>query len=261
MVSKKFSWKAHTTGVDYLPSIYELLNKPLEAGLWVLHVSKHYARKEYLSGLDIAKILRDDLDISISALSLERAFARAGKKVIRDPATRSYKISVSGDTYLESQRPNHLLNVVYVDPEKPRTAKNNLDALIRSIPKSELLICDPYYGLKTLDVLEAFLKHHKKIRFLSLRIGGGDKAALVTSAVRDFLKEHRNKVEMRIASHPDMHDRYIISDDRFLIVGHGIKDLGSKESMMVVVSDKFGKDIRITITKNFEDRWKLATPV
>jgi hypothetical protein len=153
------------------------------------------------------------------------------------------------------------LNIVYINPSKPRTAKKDLESLIKSIPKGELLICDPYYGLRTLEVLEVFAKYHKRIKFLTARVGGGEKQTTLSHAVSDFKKEYDTKVELRLASSKDLHDRYIVGSNHILIVGHGIKDLGSKESLIVVVEDRYGKDIRRIITTNFNVRWASAAAI
>ncbi len=53
----------------------------------------------------------------------------------------------------------------------------------------------------------------------------------------------------------NLHDRYVIVKDRFFIIGYGIKDLGSKELLIVVVKDRYRKDIRENNTSVFNQRW------
>lgn len=259
MANEKRKWKSLSVSKTDLPSIHEFVGKPLEAGLWCLHVSKHDFNVDYLSYEDLGKILREYLDLPISVKQIKKAFARAGGKIIKKDGGDGYKISSNpGETYLKGLRKDEPLHVVYITPEKPRTATKNLEALIKSIPKDTILICDPYYGLKTLEVLEVFVKYHKKINFLTAKIGGGEKQATLARAVREFKKEYGKKVEIKLASGSDLHDRYIISKDRFFIIGHGIKDLGSKESLIVAVEDRYGKDIRKTIERAFQSRWTSA---
>jgi hypothetical protein len=121
-----------------------------------------------------------------------------------------------------------------------------------------LLICDPYYGLQTLDVLESIAKYHKRLKFLTAKMGGGEKATTLTRAISDFKSEYKDRIEMRVTSDRDLLDRYIIGKDRFFIIGHGIKNLGSKESLIVGIEDKYGKDIRRTLLKTFNYRWDAA---
>ena len=261
MSSEKKKWKSLAIGTLEIPPIYEFADKPLEAALWCLYVSKNDLGNDYLLQGDIEYVLQEFLDIPIDAISIVRAFARAGKRVIQAPAGTGYKISRLGEEYLRGLKKNEPLNVVYINPNKPRTAKKNLESLIASIPKDELLICDPYYGLRTLEVLEAIAKHHRSIKFLTAKAGGGENKATLPNAIADFQKEYKGKIELRLASGADLHDRYILAKSQFLIVGHGIKDLGNKESLIVVVEDRYGKDIRKTIAKNFHTRWALGKPL
>jgi hypothetical protein len=261
MSADKKKWKSLAVSRTDLPSIHEFVGRPLEAGLWCLYVSKEDCGVDYQTPEELENILQEFLDIPISALSITRAFARAGKKLIRSPQRGGFKISNPGEVYLKGLKKNEPLNVVYINPSKPRTAKKDLESLIKSIPKGELLICDPYYGLRTLEVLEVFAKYHKRIKFLTARVGGGEKQATLSHAVSDFKKEYGNRVELRVASSKDLHDRYIVGSNHILIVGHGIKDLGSKESLIVVVEDRYGRDIRKIITTNFNARWTSAAAI
>jgi hypothetical protein len=47
-----------------------------------------------------------------------------------------------------------------------------------------------------------------------------------------------------------------LSDNAFIIIGQGIKDLGNKESLILVVDDRFGKDTRKALERSFLDRWQ-----
>jgi hypothetical protein len=107
--------------------------------------------------------------------------------------------------------------------------------------------------------LEAFAKHHNCIKFLTRQVGSGEKQATLTRAISDFKKEYGKDIELRITTSKELHDRYILSKTSFLIVGHGIKDLGSKESIIVFIEDRYGKEIRKTIMANFNVRWNAAT--
>src|SRR5260221_436265 len=236
----KTKWRSLSVSKTELPLVHELTESPMEAGLWCLYVSKHDVGEEYLTYEGMENILREFLDIPIRANQLKKAFARAGKKVIQNSHGGGYKISNPGEEYLRSLKKDEPLNVLYINPDKPRTAKKTLEALMKSFRKDTLLICDPYYGIKTLEVLEVFSKYHKGIKFLTARMGGGEKAAVLTRAIGDFKKEYGKKVEMKSMPGNELHDRYIIATDRFFIVGHGIKDLGNKESLIVAVEDRYG---------------------
>lgn len=258
MKNEKKRWKSLSVSKTDIPSVHEFIGKPLEAGLWCLYVSKQDFYVDYLTYENLENILREFLDIPITAKQLKKAFARAGNKLIKSTSGKGYKISNPGEAYLQSLKKDEPLNVVYISPAKPRTAKKTLEGLIKSLPKDTLMICDPYYGLKTLEVLELFAKHHKEIKFLTAKVGGGEKAATLNSAISDFKKEYSKKVEIKLISANDLHDRYIIAKDRFFIIGHGIKDLGNKESLIVAVEDRYGNDIRKTLATAFNQRWTSA---
>lgn len=260
-LKEKTKWKRAAVTQANLPSIYELSDRPLEADLWCLCVSKETFRTEYLSFTGLEEILKEFLDLPISALQLKRAFARAGKNVIRNSSRKEVKISQPGESYLRTLRKREPLNVVYISPDRPRTATKTLETLVKTLPRGALLITDPFYGVRTFDVLESFAKHHKQIKFLTARVGGGEKQATVSRVAKDFQKEFGKKVEIRLFSPTELHDRYIISNESFLVVGHGIKDLGHKESFIVGIEDRYGKDIRKTLKTVFDRRWATAKPI
>jgi hypothetical protein len=236
-------------------------HNPLLAGLWVLSVSKNHRDVPYLSYSEIENVLQEDLDIAIDALMLKRAFATAGNKVIRRSSDGSLKISGLGEKHLESLNRDAPLEVIYVEPKTPRTAKKNLEGLISSIKKSDLLINDPYYGIGALDIIETFLKYHKSVRFMTVKVGGGEKPDTVAQRIKDMKTEFGGSFDIRRGDPSELHDRYIIASDTFFLVGQGIKDLGNKESFLLAIDDRVGREIRLSLTSNFESRWKRATPI
>jgi hypothetical protein len=242
--------------------VYDISTKRLlDLGLWCLYVSKHEFSTEYLTHEEIETILDNYLDIPVNLKRLKKAMAPAyGTKISKEKNGNGIKISITGEKYLRSLRKDGLLNVVCIDPKRPREATQNLEQLVKSIPRGELLICDPYYGIRSLDVLEEFIKYHPKIRFLTREQGSREKTTALATAVAHFKKQYPvKKIEIRLIGTRDFHDRYILSKDRFLIIGHGLIDLGSKESLIVMIPDQFGKDIRKTLLSNFNVRWTAAT--
>jgi hypothetical protein len=143
MSADKKKWKSLAVATPDLPSIHDFVARPLEAGLWCLFVSKYDFAIDYLTCADLENILQEFLDFPISKLSLTRALARAGKKVIKAPHDGGFKISNPGEVYLKGLRKNEPINVVYVNPSKPRTAKKDLESLIKSIPRVSCLYAIP----------------------------------------------------------------------------------------------------------------------
>lgn len=261
----KRRWKSLAISLTDLPNIYDLVDKPLEAGLWCLYGARKIYKYEYLIYEDIEIILQDYLDIPITAHRIKKAFARAGNKIIkgqrgqRGGGDEGYKISQPGENYLKSLKRNDPISVFYLRPAKPLQAKNTLESLIKSIPRSTLQICDPYYGVSTFNVMEVILKYHKDIKFLTSQMGGGEKKRSVQQIIKDFKTEYGTRIELKTMSKSEIHDRYIIAKNSFLIIGQGLKDLGNKESLIVVVEDRYGKDIRNSLVKEFKRRWQGAS--
>ena len=255
----KKKWKSLAVNSKNLPIIYDFINKPLEVGLWCLCAGKEIYNHEYFSCEDIGTILREYLDMPFKANQIKKAFARAGNKIIKGQGDDGYKISQPGEKYLKSQKKDEPISVFYLKPSKPIQAKRTLETLVKSIPKGELRICDPFYGTSTFQVLEMILKHHKNIKFLTAALGGGEKKTSVQQIIKDFKQEYKLQVEIKIVNKNDTHDRYIIAKNLFFIIGQGIKDLGNKESLIIAIEDRYGKDIRKTLINEFDRRWDNAT--
>jgi hypothetical protein len=149
------------------------------------------------------------------------------------------------------------INVQYIEGGKPRTARKVLAELVQSF-KGEVSICDPYYGLRTLDALDAIPKSCT-VHFLTAQTS--ENSAKLTGPISDFKRE-RPKVELRLFPNPkDLHDRYILSSQTLLILGQGIKDIGNKESFVIAVSADYAPDLIATMRDTFDNRWKVATPL
>jgi hypothetical protein len=256
---EKKKWKIIAGKTNEIPSIFNFVKKPLEAGLWCLYVGRKVYNYEYLLYEDMEMILQDYLDVPITANKIKKAFARAGNKIIKGKRDEGYKISQPGEIYLKSLKKDEPISVFYLRPAKPLQAKHTLEALIKSIPKGELRICDPYYGISTFHALEMILKYHRNVKFLTSLIGGGEKKSSVQQIIKDFKTEYGSRAELKIINKNEIHDRYILTSNSFLIIGQGFKDLGNKESLIIAVEDRYGKDIRETLIKEFDRRWQRAT--
>ncbi|MFH1056111.1 MAG: hypothetical protein V1744_08470, partial [Candidatus Altiarchaeota archaeon] len=108
--------------------------------------------------------------------------------------------------------------------------------------------------VKSLDALERFNKK-AKIKFLTSRSSEDTK---FQRAYVDFKKEY-NHVETRKYPNPDhLHDRYIITKDGLYLIGHGIKDIGDKETFIIFLQKSEFHDIYMSMTEIFNRRWKTS---
>jgi hypothetical protein len=62
--------------------------------------------------------------------------------------------------------------------------------------------------------------------------------------------EKEGKIEIEVKTTKNIHDRFIISDNRAWSIGTSIKDIGKKDS---VISDQFS--IRDTLLELLNERW------
>ena len=103
------------------------------------------------------------------------------------------------------------------------------------------------------------LRYHKNVKFLTAAVGGGEKKFNIQQVVNDFKQEYESRAKIKILNKNDTHDRYILAKNLFFIIGQGIKDLGNKESLIIAVEDRYGRDIRKTLINEFDRRWNEAT--
>lgn len=231
--------------------------KPLEMGLWVLWVAKDKLQAKKLSAEQIASIIRDVKEISIDAKSINNAFTRAKGK------THIYH--ENGGVYFEIMKPgkNHLLSLItvgsvevfYFEPGKKYSTKRILSKGILEGLQGKLQIVDPYSSERTLDILKDI---KNKIEFLT-RVENLNKKERdrFLREVQDFKTEYP-LIEFRNYPNTDIHDRYVISENSLVILGHSLKDLGSKESFAIVLNKESSKNVAEALIENFNRRWKQA---
>ncbi len=239
-----------------LPAL-DSCKKPFEMGLWALAVVKSQIKR--LTADQIASIIRDVGEVSIEAKSISRAFSRAGDRIhtYHDGNETYYEIMKPGKEYLCSLADDKsVVKVFYFEPGKRYTSKQLLAEAILSNLKGELRIIDPYCGARTLDVLGGM---DRPIKFLTRLENIPEKARKqFLRELEDFKAENRN-IEFRHYPNTDIHDRYIISQCSLVILGHSIKDLGSKESFALVLDAAATKDIVEALEKAFDLRWAQSS--
>lgn len=253
-ISKRF---AEVDTSDF-PDFYSY-KKPLEKGLWILWVAKEKSGMKLLTTEQIASIIRDVKEISIDAKSITNSFNRAGDKIhtYQEGGDVYFEIMRPGKDYLTSQVKEGSIEVFYFEPDKRYTSKRRLSKNILDNLKGELKIVDPYCHERTLDVLKDV--ENRAVKFLT-RVGNlGEKARKqFLRELQDFKSEKPN-IEFRNYLHTDIHDRYIISSEFLIVLGHSIKDLGAKESFAIVLNKDASKNIVEALIENFDRRWKQSS--
>jgi hypothetical protein len=198
--------------------------------------------------------------IAVPRASVQKALGRAGNRVAKHA-------SKDGDTLFRLMLPGerevaHLLDraaveVFRFDGSTPRKARQQLGSLLAKLT-GHIRICDPYLGLRTLDNLD-HLPAKTLVRFLTAKIS--DSAAKMTVALKDFRTEHPGIAFRQVPLGTGLHDRYILTDDSLLLVGHGLKDVGAKESFLVALEKVWAPDLLADTAAAFDSRWSAATPI
>ncbi|MDP3297880.1 MAG: hypothetical protein Q8N09_09905 [Thermodesulfovibrionia bacterium] len=233
------------------------INSPQKTALSVLQISYDNFKVEYLTPEAIIACL-EAADISIKKIALVRALARSGNKVSTKKTDDGlkYKITIHGRRSIENILSTDSLQIIYVRAGTPRTARNQLKSFLNEL-KGQVKICDPYYGVRTFDVLELIPKSCN-VSFLTLKTN--ENVGLLKRVIKDFVTEHP-KTSIKQYNGKDIHDRYIITDSNFIIVGHGIKDIGNKDSFVITIEKAFAPDLWIQISNSFNNKWSNSIPL
>lgn len=253
-IVRKFS-KADTSDL----SPFEDCQTIIQQTLWVLWVGKDKLKQRRMSTEQVSSILREVKEVSIRPASITQALNRAGDKIhcYRDGGQIFYEIMKSGKDYLMSPKSQGTLEVFYFEPGQRYSSKRILVTGILESLTGELRIVDPYCGERTLDVIKDVKA--RPIKFLT-RLGNINNANVKSRFLRELrdFKLENTDIEFRDYPNTDLHDRYIISLDRVVLIGHSIKDLGAKESFAIVLNQASSQNIYEALGENFDRRWNQS---
>jgi len=238
---------------------FNLCKKTLDRGLWVLWVAKEKLEIKKLTAKQIVTIIVGVKEESTDAKSITNSFNRAGDKIhtYKENEEPSFGIMKPGKDHLLSLSKEGYIELFYFEPGKQYTSRKILSEKILSGLKGDLKIVDPYCNIRTLHILEDI--KNIQVKFLT-RIDNFKKASKkkkFLEDLKDFKKENSN-VEFKDYPHTDIHDRYIISTDSLVILGHSIKDVGGKESFAIVLNKNKYETIFQALLENFNRRWKQS---
>ena len=249
-------------GIDTsdLPDFYAL-ETPLDRALWVLWAAKDGLKETKLTAAQMALLMRDVLEVRVSESSIAHALRRAGDKVHTYRATGRggsayYQIMKAGKDHLVDKRPEGSVDMLYFEAGKKYSSKRMLSADVIPSLAGNVIAVDPYCGPRTLDVLGS--AGGNSVRVLTT-VSRSSKSAIsaLKRELKDFRSEYPN-IEFRVYPGKDLHDRYILSSQELVILGHSMKDLGSKESFAIVLSRGMCEDIAKALSDAFEVRWQQS---
>jgi hypothetical protein len=242
------------------------LSTSLDEALWLLWVVQdQFAHKHYLYTDEIAE-LAEIRGIALSATQVDVALERAGKRVLRKqyifdcddtPDDRiAYRISENGILDLKHRYTEDGPRVLLFDGTKPWTDRHLTLPEVSGELKGRISIVDKFYGSASLGVLN-HLRHGSPLQLLTGITS--ESSASFSREFRDFKKEVKSAEVRVFPNHHELHDRYIIADNALVIVGHGIKDVGNKESFLVLLIGDKTTDLRAALRQQFDSRWARSS--
>lgn len=234
------------------------IDSPLLLSLAALEIAETEAGVQRLTVEHIVACL-EAAGIAVKRISISKALARAANRVStskdQSSGESSFRLMTRGRKEIEEIVRTASISVVRIEGGRPHTARQHLGELLAPLT-GRVRIADPYFGMRTLETLD-HLSSKTQVQFLTSKTN--ESLLKVQGAFRDFAKERKN-FEFRLLPPPhDMHDRYVLADNSLLIVGHGLKDIGGKESFVVRLDQSVASDLLDDLTNSFDNKWASAT--
>ncbi len=144
--------------------------------------------------------------------------------------------------------------IIHIEAGKPWSAHESVSKLFNTLT-GHVRICDPYYGPGTLTRLSE-LSQCDPIQVLTHKPGNSKDKSTFPDLVNSFRKEYGGKFEFRKYPADEIHDRFILTDDRMILMGHGLKDIGKKDSYVTSLGNSIAHDMIETTQQTFDERWE-----
>ncbi len=250
-------------GLDTPPVLSKLT--AIVQALWALEIVKDNTDVHRITAKAISYILLRIAEIPLPEAAIPKAFARAGNKIARESSNGKifYEIMGEGRKALKNK-----IGEIGKDQIQFFSGKTPWSDFNKNFPKiismlvGEICIVDPYYGNGTLLTLEKFGKV-KKIRFLTSQLGTAEQNTIskFNAELKRFKAEFNNIAIRKYADVGELHDRYIISDNAIVVIGHGIKDIGTKESFCIFIPKAAVGNFLPNLKNTFEKRWAASTAI
>lgn len=203
------------------------------------------------SGADVANHLIEVCGISTSRQAIRYALEKEKSVVHKNKS--GYKLMEPGRRKLDPLL--HADKVVFIDANKPFSAKNIALKDIFAALEGETLICDPYINIGTLDILFKYSDKKNAIKILTKNISDKPTGTFIRHLAE--LRKEGYQVEVGVYSSSELHDRYIMDAQTFWLSGNSLSHLGNKESFIV----RLGDDLHQSMQTTFKNRWKIAEKI
>ncbi len=231
-------------------------SKPLLLGLTTLYLAKETFNEDYLSAYEISESLAE-LGYDVKRDQITKAFKRVDG-VVRtreEEEVVKYKIMQPGEEIVEEKLLLDHSDLIYIKSGKPFSGKRKLEFILSNL-SGDVRICDPYYGKKSLDALGT-IPNSCRVKFLTSKTTENRTSLNVDISA---FKRQFTHIELKELAPPnDIHDRYILDGSGISIIGHGVKDIGLKESFIIQLDNSVAGDIIQSLIIEFDNRWSIAS--
>jgi len=197
--------------------------------------------------------------VAVKKISIIRALAAATGCVSlkKEDGESFYKLMTKGKREIEHVLEGEKMSVVRIEKNQPRTARQEISDIFKNLV-GIVRICDPYYGIRTLDSLDYF-PLQTDVKFLTSKTN--ETGRKLQGEMNDFKKERPNVEFRTVGKNAGLHDRFVVTNKMLLILGHGLKDIGGKESFVIRLEKDLVPDLIKETTRAFDLRWKTGTKI
>lgn len=231
------------------------IERPGLLGLACLFLANRNGNRSSLTVVEIEDCLVE-AGVSVRATSITRSFSRMGNMVrsSRIDSDVVYRLMTEGEQTAEKLIQSGNIQLQSVDSGTPYTSRLLLEQVLRSL-QGDVRICDPYLGLATFQTLRS-LSGTANVRFLTGMPSGSNPRLQQT--VRDFQTEFAG-TEVRMASSSSrIHDRFLMDNSTLCLLGHGLKDIGKKQSFIIRINRSEFADVVDALAIKFDQWWDEA---
>ena len=231
---------------------------PKLLAFYALEIAETKCGIDRLSAEEIVACL-EMAGVAVKKLSVSRALAVSSGYVSfrKEDGETFYKLMTKGKQEIEKVLGGEKISVVRIEKNQPRTARLEIGDIFRGL-SGLVRICDPYYGIRMLDLLD-HLPGITKVKFLTSKTN--ENGRKLHGAMKDFKKERPN-MEFKVAGkNAGLHDRFVITNKQLLILGHGLKDIGSKESFIIRLEKDLVPDLIKETSEAFDSKWNSGTTI
>lgn len=233
--------------IDDLPDPHELDDR--HRSFWTLRVGKSLGM-DTMTPAEVSTVLRDVFSIDVSRQRIEGILSGEERTVAKRKkgGKRAYQLMEIGSKELDGIS----TAVTFIEPTQAYSKLREVHAILGSV-KGDLLVCDPYVELRSLDMLDE-CDESTSIQLLTVDV---KQIAGFKHAMKAFSTQHGVTVEVRTLPKGVLHDRYLIHDGGMLMFGTSLNGLGLKQSFVIALGD----DIRASVAATFASEWQRAIPL